>query len=153
MSSFYRSRLLFGAAALVAVIPSGALLILLQEIWGLSGSWTWYVSGFLFYTILVFINAYFEDDSILFSSEDNRSKLTLLAGHCICLLVLFALIQFGIYIQRFLPHSILSGRTKRGSWAEFLFVAALMSVFFVEENWLAVREKKTGHRKDSARLP
>jgi hypothetical protein len=40
------------------------------------------------------------------------------------------------------------GRTKRSSWFEFLFVAALMAVFFVEEDWLVVRGKKTGSKNE-----
>jgi hypothetical protein len=48
MSSYYQNRLKFGAAALVAAIPGGALLFFLQGICGFSDSWTWYVSGFLF---------------------------------------------------------------------------------------------------------
>jgi uncharacterized membrane protein len=145
--SFYVSRLKFAGAALVAAIPGAGLLFLLQEICGFGGSWTWYVSGFLFYSVLVFANAYIEDDSILFSMQDHRSKLRLLGVHCICLALLFAMIQFASYIQPFLPHSILSGRTKRSSWLEFLFVAALMAVFFVEENWLAVKGKKPSHKR------
>jgi uncharacterized membrane protein len=143
----YRSNLKFGAAALVAAIPGGMLLFFLQEICGFRESWTWYVSGFLFYTVLVFGNAYIEDESILFSQQDRRSKLKLIAVHCICLILLFALIQFALYIRPFLPSWILSGGTKRTSWLELLFFASLMIVFFVEENWLAIKGKKPASRK------
>jgi len=146
MSGYYQDKLKFGAAVLVAAIPGGALLFLLQGICGFNELWTWYVSGLVFYTVLVFGNAYFEDDSILFSPEDHRSKLRLVAVHCICLLLLFALIQLGLYIQPLFSPSILSGSSKRKSWLEFLFFALLMAVFFAEENWLAAGRKKPGHK-------
>ena len=125
----------------------GALLFFLQEICGFSGPWTWYFSGFVFYTVLVFANAYIEDDSILFSSQDHRSKLRLLGVHCNCLALLFVLIQFALYIQPYLPHSLVSGKTRTKSWTELLFVASLMAVFFVEENWLAVKGKGVGQQE------
>ncbi|MGD0630394.1 MAG: hypothetical protein ABR987_13645 [Terracidiphilus sp.] len=139
MGSIYRSRLKFGAAALIAAIPGCGLLFLLQRIGGFTGSWTWYVSGFLFYTVLVFGNAYIEDESILFSSGDHRSKLKLIAVHCFCVGILFALIQGALYIRPFLPPSLLAAGTRRVSWMKLLFCALLMAVFFVEENWLAVK--------------
>jgi hypothetical protein len=140
MRTHYRSSLKFGAAALVAAIPSSALLWFLQDVCGFQGAtWTWYVSGFVFYTALVFGNAYVEDDSILFSSKDRRSKLRILAVHCVCLLVLFAFIQIAVTIRPYLAPSLLFGRAKRTAWLELLFVALLMTVFFIEENWLSVK--------------
>jgi hypothetical protein len=146
MSSFYRNRLQFAAAALAAAIPGAALLFLLQGLCGFSGSWTWYVAGLLFYSVFVFGNAYFEDKSILFSSQDHRSKLRLLIVHCICMALLLALLQFALYIQPYLPASLLSRGSKARSWLEFLLIALLMAVFFVEENWLAVGRKRPGRK-------
>jgi hypothetical protein len=45
-------------AALVAAIPSGALLLFLQYAFGSGENWTWYVADFVFYTVFVILNAY-----------------------------------------------------------------------------------------------
>ena len=144
MSSFYRGRLQFAAAALVAAIPGVAMLFLLQGPCGFSGPWTWYVAGFLFYSIFVFGNAYIEDESILFSSQDHRSKFRLLIVHCTCMALLFALIQFALLVQHYPPASLLSRRSGARSWLEFLLIALLLTVFFIEENWLAAGRQRRG---------
>jgi hypothetical protein len=145
-SSYYQGRLKFAAAVLLAAIPGWALLFLLQDICGFNGSWTWYLPGLLFYTILVFGNAYIEDNSILFSAQDHRSKLRLLAVHCVCLATLFFLIQIALYLKPMLPASLFPRGNRRTSWLELLFLGLLMTVFFIEENWLALKGQKPRKR-------
>jgi hypothetical protein len=137
----YRSKLKFGAALLAGGLPSGALLGLLYEVFGILEPWMWYLCGCVFYTVTVFTDAYIDDDSTLFSESDHRSKIKLLTVHLGYVCVLFLLIQLALYLRPHLPQPM-PLRGKSGiSWGEFALIAAIFLVYFVEEDWLIGKKK------------
>jgi hypothetical protein len=141
-NSYQEGRLKFGAAALAAATPSGAMLYLLYELLGLRDAWIWYLSGALFYTLLVFGYAYIDDNSTLFSDKDSRSKSKLAIVHLGYLVFLYFIAQAAEYFHPRLPLSMFSEGRKGSSWFEIVVFAAVGGVFFVEESWLKAEEKE-----------
>jgi len=106
----------------------------------------WYFCGCAFYTIAVFVNAYIDDDSTLLSDADTRSKGKLLAVHLGYLCVLCLVVQAAVSLRSHLSKSMLLQNGRGGSWADLLFVAALITVYFIEEDWLAAAKKRSHKR-------
>jgi hypothetical protein len=138
---YQRDKLKFGAGILIGAIPSAALLIFLNEVLGLNDPWVWYISGSLFYTIAVLVNAYIDDGSVLFTKEDSRSKSKLTLVHLSYLCALFLTIQIAQYLRPRLPPAMLARDPKGGTWAQFALFVAICAFFFVEESWLAAKKK------------
>jgi peptidoglycan/LPS O-acetylase OafA/YrhL len=141
-SSYYRGRLKFGAAVLIALLPSYLLFLLLNSGFGLEGRAAWYPCGGLFYTIAVFVNAYIDDRSILFSRKDGRSVVKLALVHMCFLTVFLLLFPVADILKPRLPHELLAEDRRGGSWALLLLVGAACIVFFVEESWLAATKRR-----------
>jgi hypothetical protein len=140
--SYYVGKMKFGAALLLAAIPSFILLLILNSGFGLEGRALWYPCGCVFYTVAVFISASLDKNSDLFSNRDDRPILKLAWVH-LCFLALFlSLFQLTDFIRPHLPAAILAEDRKGGSWAALMLITAILVVFFVEENWLATRKSR-----------
>jgi hypothetical protein len=134
-------KLKFLIALLIAALPSGGLFLLLQVITGASRPWIWYLCGCIFYTIAVFTNAYIDRNSILFSKSDHRTKVRLLAVHVCFVCILCSVVLATTYLKPHLPNWMFVHNKKGGSWADLLFIAVTLTVYSIEEDWLATKRK------------